>query len=179
MEEVSLRFNEEQTSTRMKTKTPSDLLRPDLMNNPIFSLIGAITVASQILEHHLKICEFALQDVPDSEFDTRWSDRSNMMGQLIKKLQARGNVFDEREWSIIINAKQLRNQFTHELTDLFVASLDSGLNGLIRHLEQIHKQIERAAYMVKDRSHQIASQTGLPVEDLVVSANQSVERLLG
>ena len=139
------------------------------------SAVGRVFLSSHSLELNLKIILFSLLNFTDNDFDQEW-EKPRTLGVIIVKLKSY-DIFNPKEITLLDEAKELRNKFTHSLSENYISSINN--NGtmfqLILEFNSIKKSIDIASDMVLSKQHEMAKHGGVNVADMLLSVRKDVD----
>jgi len=137
--------------------------------------IGSVVIASHSLELNLKIMLFSLLNYPDDKFNNEW-EKPKTLGVIIDKLRG-FDVFDLEQISLLDEAKEQRNKFTHRLSEFYMSSISNkgSMYHLFQEFNNISKEIDIATNMAKNQLTKMACSGGVNVDEFRSSARKAVD----
>lgn len=136
--------------------------------------VGSMTLNCHMLEVYLKIILFSCLALSSEKFEAEWN-KPRVLGSLINELR-KFPVFTHEEIKKIDLARKTRNEFTHNLSAVFEASIkqDESMQELIENINEMKDEIVGVTHFVKARLHEQASLGGVNVELLNGIADKQV-----
>lgn len=139
------------------------------------SSVGRVTIASHSLESNLKIILFSCFGFTDEAFDKEW-DKPRTLGKIIKDLK-QFSVFNSIEGDSLVSARDIRNEFTHNLSEKYAKSVKSGSSmfKLFQEFNELAQQIDNINSLVVDKLYEQASLGGVNVSKVNDLAKKNVD----
>jgi hypothetical protein len=136
--------------------------------------VGRVTISSHHLENVLKVILFSCLGVPDEEFVKEW-EKVKTLGQIINELKKFG-VFTDEQHQKLDSARNLRNTFTHRLSEIYVQGIHSGaMYDLIQDFEKMKLEIDEASQIAEKVHHELAVRGGVNVSEVKEKARDVVD----
>lgn len=139
------------------------------------SSVGRITIASNSLESNLKIILFSCFGLTDEAFDKEW-DKARTLGKIILELK-QFSVFNSIEAASLVSARDIRNEFTHNLSEKYAKSVKSGASmfKLFQEFNELAQQIDNINSLVVHKLYEQASLGGVNVSKVNGLAKKNVD----
>lgn len=138
------------------------------------SAVGKVVLSSHLLELNLKIILFSLLNFDEDNFDEEW-EKPRTLGVILGNIKSY-DIFNPEEITLLDEAKELRNNFTHNLSENYISSVNNKENmfQLIQEFNSIKESIDITNDMVLSKQHVMAKHGGVNVYDMLLSIRKVV-----